>query len=327
MKDKLRIAYIGNFMPLFSTENDVRKAWEFLGHEVIAAQENELNWDQLFSYDYDLLLHTGTWPDVAPLTQFLDLYKGCADRGIPTCTLHLDTFWGTSRDGRRWWLEPMFHTAHIFTADGDYQDKWKALGKNHHWLPPAIRHDAVHKGVYREEYRADVGFAGSCGVGYHEDIWPYRRQLIDALKEICSRNNWSFSNPGGELDKPDAGKISRGDDMNNWYASVKVTVGDSLCLKKDDSHYWSDRVPEATGRGGLLIMPHISQLDYMYQGELPMYPWGDFDQLEETIKYWLDHDEERLEQIDKTFARTSKDHRYTNRVKEMLSILQKEGAL
>jgi len=318
MKDKLRICYIGNFGPEYSTENDVRKAWEHLGHEVIQAQENDLDWNQLWSYEYDLLLVTGTWADVAPLEQWLDLYKGCADRNIPTCTLHLDTFWSTSRGGRKWWLEPMFHTAYIFTADGDYQDKWKALGKTHIWLPPAIRHDACHPGTYREEYACDVAFVGSNGTGYHEDVWSYRKELISALKEMCDRNGWSFRNPGGELDKPDAGKIMRNDDMNDFYASAKVTVGDSLCLNKKQSRYWSDRVPEATGRGGFLIMPQIDELRSIYNMSLPDYPWGDFDMLEWTIKTFLEDDKMREGMRNNCFEKTKEKHTYVNRVQTIL---------
>lgn len=317
MKEKLRCLYVGNFGPEFSTENDVRKAWEHLGHEVIQAQENELNWDQLFSYDYDLLLVTGTWQNVAPLEQWLDLYKGCADRGIPTCTLHLDTFWGTSRGGRHWWHEPMFHTAYIFTADGDYQDKWKALGKNHYWLPPGVRHDACHAGNYREEYACDLALVGSNGDGYHEAEWPYRKELVAALKEMALRNEWSFRNPGGEPERFDAGKIPRDDSMNDFYSSAKVTVGDSLCLKKEQSKYFSDRAIECPARYGFLIMPQIDSLSEIYQGELPMYPWGDFDMLEAMIKDYL-ADPKLVAQVKAKTFKIAKNNTYVNRVQTIL---------
>lgn len=315
----MRVAYIGNFEPEFSTENDVRKAFEHLGHEVVQVQENQYRQlkPQLLRYDYDLLLITGTWDDAIPLPEWLDIMHECAVRGIPTATLHLDTFWGKSRGGRKWWLAPMFHTAYIFTADGDYQDEWKAYGKNHIWLPPAVRHDAAHFGKFREEYACDVAFVGSNGVGYHEDVWSYRRELVDNLRAMCQRNGWSFKNPGG--DDP---KISRGEDMNDFYASAKVTVGDSLCLKKEASHYWSDRVPEATGRGGLLIMPRIKAIQEVWKDCLPMYKWGDFTQLESQIKTYLNDDGWRKDMQDKAQAITAKNHTYVNRVQ---TILQEVG--
>ena len=77
---------------------------------------------------------------------------------------------------------------------------------------------------------------GSNGEGYHTDVWTYRKELVDYIRIMCQRNGWKFRNPGG--DEP---KIARGEQMNDFYASAKVTIGDSLCLKKENSHYWSDR--------------------------------------------------------------------------------------
>jgi len=301
-----KICYIGNFNGVeYSTENDVRKAFEHLGHEVVQIQENQYRQlkPQMLRYDYDLLLITGTWDDAIPLNEWLDIMHECAARGIPTATLHLDTFWGKSRGGRKWWLAPMFHTAYIFTADGDYQDEWKAYGKKHIWLPPAVRHDAAHFGKFREEYACDVAFVGSNGVGYHEDVWSYRRELVDNLRAMCQRNGWSFKNPGG--DDP---KISRGEDMNDFYRSAKVTVGDSLCLKKEASHYWSDRVPEATGRGGFLIMPQIDAIqETWYENSVPTYKWGDFSDLEKVI---IENMDDRMNNETRKLAQsiTTKNH-------------------
>ena len=47
----------------------------------------------------------------------------------------------------------------------------KLYGKNHIWLPPAVRHSAAHFGTFKEEYACDVAFVGSNGDGYplHRD--------------------------------------------------------------------------------------------------------------------------------------------------------------
>lgn len=310
----MRIAYIGNFEPEYSTENDVRKAFEHLGHEVIRLQENDASEViKVREYNFDLLLITGTWDCTAEiLAEYITMFKECAKRGIPTATLHLDTFWGTSRGGRRWWLHPMFHTAYIFTADGDYQKEWKLFGKNHIWLPPAVRHTAVGKGHYRKDYACDVAFVGSSGQGYHEDVWPYRKELVDNLRSMCERNGWSFKNPGG--DDP---KVNRNDDLNDFYASAKVTVGDSLCLSRENSRYWSDRVTEATGRNGLLVMPEIEALVSIYP-QMPKYSWGDFKGLEELVDLLLDDEDLRTEVADSCFNITAADHTYVNRAQTIL---------
>lgn len=319
---KLRVAYVGNFEPEFSTENDVRKAFEHLGHEVIKLQEGDQFNPNKASFEKvreealksDLLLWTGTWGDAYPLTDVIDLVHELAVRGIPSATLHLDTFWSTGRGGRKWWKEPMFYMGYIFTADGDYTDKWEMLGKNHMWLAPGVRHDAAKFGTERKEYECDLAFVGSNGKGYHEDVWTYRKELVDFLRALAKRKGWSFKNPGG--DDP---KIDRSDDMNDFYASAKITVGDSLCLKKQDSRYWSDRVPEATGRGGFLIMPHILHLKYNWP-KLPTYDWGNFEQLEEMICHYMEKEDERHTLQLENHLITKEDHTYVNRVKTIIDI-------
>lgn len=317
----MRVAYIGNFEPQWSTENDVRKAFEFLGHEVIKIQEDKTPWDvvRYWALKSDMLLWTSTWePENGgqPLGESLETLRLCALRGIPTATYHLDIFFGADRGDRHWLVNPMFYTRYVFTADGDHEDEWQKIGVNHIWLRPAIRHDAAHFGTPRPEMVCDVAFVGSNGVGYHEGAWPYRRQLVDFLRDMCKRNNWSWRNPGG--DDP---KIERGDDRNDFYASAKVTVGDSLCLEKAASKYCSDRVYEATGCGGLLIMPDIDFVLEDFQGHLPMYAWGAFDQLEQTIRYYLEHREENDEIREFTQAISATNHTYVNRVQTILKTL------
>lgn len=321
----MKIGYIGNFEPEWSTENDVRKAFEFLGHEVVKLQEDKTPWqvirDLVVRDEIQMLLWTSTWePENGgqPLAESLETLRLAALRGIPTATYHLDVFFGSDRGARRWLINPMFSTRYVFTASGDYQKEWDAIGVNHIWLRPAVRHDAAHFGKGRPEYECDVAFLGSNGIGYHEAAWPYRRQLVDFLRDMCARNGWKWRNPGGELEKPNAGKVERSEDRNDFYASAKVTVGDSLCLKHEAAEYCSDRVYEATGCGGLLIMPQIDFVQEDFHGHMPMYPWGDFAKLEEIVRFYLEHPEQNQEVREKTQAISAENHTYVNRVQTIL---------
>lgn len=319
----MRIAYIGNFEPEWSTENDVRKAFEHLGHEVIKLQEDKAPWQHVreVTLNSDMLLWTSTWEQEnggQPLAESLETLRLAALRGIPTATYHLDVFFNSDRGARRWLINPMLYTRYIFTADGDNQDKWEALGANHIWLRPAVRHDAAHFGNFRPEYECDVAFLGSNGIGYHESVWGYRKQLVDFLRDMCARNGWTWRNPGGELDKPNAGKVERSEDRNDFYASAKVTVGDSLCILKDKAQYCSDRVYEATGCGGMLIMPQIDFVQEDFNGHLPMYPWGDFQALEEVVRFYLQHPEQNHDVREKTQAISANNHTYVNRAQTIM---------
>jgi hypothetical protein len=311
----VKVAYIGNFDPPFSTENDVAKAFRHLDWEVAQLQENRTSWQHVreAALTSDLLLITSTWDEAQPLGEMVATFRECAIRGIPTATLHLDIFFRSDRGPRKWWLSPMFFTRYVFTSDGSHQDEWNRLGVDHRWLRPAVRHDAVHIGGPRPEFACDVAFVGSNGVGYHDSAWPYRKELLGQLRAMCQRNGWSFRNPGG--DNP---KIDRGEDMNDFYASAKVTVGDSLCLDREKTLYCSDRAYEAPGRGGLLIMPQLDFLDEDYAGHLPMYRWGDWDDLEFRIRHYLTNEADNQAVRQETQAIVRDGHTYLHRVQELL---------
>lgn len=314
----MKVTYIGNFEPEYSTENDVRKAFEFLGHTVIPVQENRTPLDNIarYCFDSDLVLYTGTQGYQPDLVGMIDLFKRLALKDIPTATYHLDIFNGISRSNVKWWLHPMFYTKYIFTADGDHQAEWDKMDMRHNWIMPGVRYDACHIGRFREDYKCDVAFVGSNGNGYHPE-WKYRNELLENLRSMCVRNNWVFKNPGG--DDP---KINRNDDMNDFYASAKVTIGDSLCLGGEASKYFSDRVFEATGRGGFLIMPRINKLRTIFDKVMPLYSWGNWDQLEKMIKDYLKDEYARESARKYCYGVTKADHTYVNRVTEILGRME-----
>jgi spore maturation protein CgeB len=104
----------------------------------------------------------------------------------------------------------------------------------------------------------------------------------------------------------------------------KVAVGDSLCLKRENTLYASDRLYEATGRGGLLIMPELNFADTDFEGQLPMYRWDDFADLEGKIRFYLEDADFNQEVRKKTQAITAERHTYVNRVQELLEVIGRQ---
>jgi hypothetical protein len=312
----VKVSYLGNHEPEFSTEQDVAKAFRALGHEVTELQENRTSWQQVreAAFDSELLLITGTWDDAQPLRETLDTLRQCAMRGIPTATLHLDIFFGSDRGPRKWWLHPQLFTRYVFTADGSHQDEWGRLGVDHRWLRPAVRHDAVHNGKFRPEYACEVTFVGSNGIGHHQAVGRTAKSSCSSFGQcaVAMAGN-KFRNPGGGDPK-----IDRGEDMNDFYSSAKVTVGDSLCLDREKTRYASDRAYEAPGRGGLLIMPQLDFLDEDYTDHLPMYQWGDWEDLERKIRHYLTNDADNQAVREETQAIVREGHTYIHRVQELL---------
>lgn len=315
----MRVAYVGNHGPPWSTETDVRLGFEALGCSVVPLQENQVSWQTIRqeAVESDLLLWTRTWP-TQPLDESISTFHACARLGIPTAALHLDTFWSTSRGGEKWWEHPMFHAATLFTADGDHQADWERWGKRHIWLPPAVRHTVVEDCATPlspdPRFVCDVAFVGSDGRGYHEAEWPYRRELVRTLAAMCKRRGWSWRNPGGAEPKVDRSEMAM------FYASAKVTVGDSLCPKREASQYFSDRVMEATGRRGVLIMPRIDYLKGLYP-EMPTYRWNDWVDLEHQIEILLADSELRVKVADACYQVTAAGETYRHRAQAIIEIL------
>ena len=136
--DGVKVAYLGNHEPEFSTEQDVAKAFRSLDWEVIELQENRATWQQAREAGLasDLLLFTSTWETAQPFYETLETLRLCAMRGISDSHASPGYFWGSDRGARKWYVNPMFYCRYVLTADGGHQDDWMRLGVDHRWLRP-----------------------------------------------------------------------------------------------------------------------------------------------------------------------------------------------
>lgn len=257
--------YVGNFVGVsHSTETHYARAFEANGCQVYRLQENDpASWPEVVP---DLFLYTRTWdtPEVRPA---IEAMKG---RGVPTVAVHLDVWRGLNRD-REVETQAMFRCDWLFQTDGAAIDWFADRGVRAVWLPAGVVADECYVAEPLPNFDYDVAFVGS--YGYHAE-WPHRPALIDHLRE---RYGDRFVHVGSE-GWPGDGLATRNDQLNRVYASVPVIVGDSIFASRD-SLYWSDRVYETLGRGGLLVMPTIDalmeQMEVRSGGAVALGSWGD----------------------------------------------------
>lgn len=308
---QVKIAFLGNFRPPHSTENDLAWSYERLGHVVVRLQENEARADQVLkaSRDSDLFhwVHTHGW-DRLRMPMVLQQLKRL---GVPTISSHLDTWFGLRREedvGRH----PFWQTDYVFTADGGAHNWLRSFGINHHYLPAGVVERDAHLGEVVDHYRHDVVFTGSRK--YHPE-WPYRSRLLDWLCETYGSGFAHYGHGG----RPGV----RGNDLNNLYTSAKIVVGDTLCLNFNHQEYWSDRIYETTGRGGFIIHPYIHGLETQFRDgeEAAFYTYGNFDQLRQLIDYYLSSSDEREQTRLAGHARTKVQHTYTHRVQQIIGVV------
>lgn len=323
----MKIIYIGNFVPPHSTENHYALSFEALGHEVIRAQEPSsqagvLRWlrvltDEVVREQPALLLYTRTWG--LPMAPAVALWRAAEEAGAVTAAVHLDRWLGLNRE-REVLEQPMFRMQHVFTADGDAQQMYRDAGINHHWLSPGVYEGECYDADPDSEWagRWDVAFVGSApdrGQGNYHEEWPHRGELVAQLRTVYGDRFVHVGNGGDLANNHDRPNL-RGDDLNRFYASVPIIVGDSIFARRD-ALYWSDRVPETWGRGGFLIHPEITEL----QNEIGLYPcWevGDWEGLHKTIRYWLEYERDRWVLRDAIASRVRERCTYTVRALELL---------
>lgn len=310
----MKIGYIGNFEAPHSTEND--RAWAFnkLGHEVFAFQENKILavdiTETATREKLDLLVysHTHGW-EIPNLDACFEVLRIA---GVPIISVHLDR-WAWLEREKDVGKEATWKVDHLFMADGSPEavELYEKNGiDNWTYLKPGVD----ERGCYMAapdpvRFPHEIVFVGS--KNYHPE-YPFRPQLIEFLEKTYGER---FGHYGG-----DGLGTLRGHDLNVLYATAKIVVGDS-CFG-DRPHYWSDRVTETVGRGGFLLHPQTLEFKGVAMGGT--YKAMNLPDLKDKIDMWLkqEHDRKRVQLAAHNFVK--KHETYTNRAEEILKYVNEE---
>ena len=305
---KLKIGFIGNFVPPFSTENDRKWSFEKLGHTVIPFQENETTANAIIArmHDLDLLIysHTHGW-EILDLKRVFEFYKAA---GVPTVSVHLDR-WAWLDRAKDIGQEATWFTEYLFMADfsPEAQELYKTIpnAKVYYLKPGVVERDCYMAAPDPAVYPHEIVFVGS--KGYHPE-YPFRKKLVEFLTHTYGDRFGHYGNDGLG--------VVRGEALNTLMATAKVVVGDSCFGGRPN--YVSDRYYETRGRGGLLIHPKVDGVDQV--GVWP-YVRGSLDALKLTIDHFLEEDELREVERQKGFEHVKAHETYTQRAEEMLKII------
>lgn len=302
----MKIAYVGRFKRLHDEEY-IARSFEALGHEVIRLDQYVLPLGQIWEgvRGCDLVLfckfpHANRPEPNEGCIRFIHALKNA---GIPTATWVFDLYIGAYRESYVA-RDAFFKVDHLFTTDGGHQPEWAKRN---------IRHYCVRQGIYDEECvllpvekPTKVVF-----VGERNPANPERERMLETLpSQFGDRFKWY-----GEEDTHEV----RGMDLNRLYAQeARVVVGDSFY----SPYYWSNRIVETLGRGGLLIHQDVPGLkeEYPY---LVTYERGNTSQLLSLIDYYLDpkNEKERREIIKKNHKWVRDNYTCMKKCAQLLSYL------
>lgn len=309
----MRVTFYGNHSLPYTSESHHCASLEELGCEVVRLQEPKCSAAQIQEEaeksDLFVWIATHGWdtPGIEGVLQHLK------HRGVPSLAYHLDAFLQVPDRWQKYQHHPTMRLLdHYFTVDQCLAD-WLSANTDAagHYLPPGVYGAECYIADKPSPHSNDVVFVGS--YGYHES-YSMRPKLIDWLKQTYGQR---FTHIGGGSN---VGTV-RGDDLNRLYADSKVVVGDSYIVDPNyPGKYWSDRLPETLGRGGMLVAPWVYGLDESFtDGEhLVTYKHGDFDQLKFIIDYYLDDHAERERIRAAGHAHVKANHTYTRRWETIL---------
>jgi hypothetical protein len=314
----MNILFLGNFSVDFSSESHYRKTFQKMGHNVIAAQEGKISFEDLNTLldgkiDYFFWVHTH-----GQVTPGIDsILNKCRERNIVSFAYHLDLYMGIQRE-KMLMNNSYFNVDHFFTVDALMarwinENKTKTKG---HFLPAGVLEEECYIGRPNSLLHPhDIVFTGA--KNYHAE-WPYRIHLIEWLHATYG-DRFAHYGSGG---RPQL----RGAELNTLYASAKIVIGDTLCKDFKYPFYSSDRLFEVTGRGGFLIYPEIRGLSEFYRDmdDVVYYKYNDFDNLKYLIDYFLKNDSEREVIRNRGHWRAKKEHTYSHRLADILMHLEGE---
>jgi hypothetical protein len=319
----MHVMLIGDLGTPHSTGSHLVRALQDNGHDVLEVNERPHIWVELarppqWAQAIDFVVWNST-PGYAPFetydeqAAFLNI---CSDKGIPVVGYHLDLYWSIP-EREQWVAErPFFRSDLVVTADGGHQERWENAGVDHVWFPPAVLGSECERGNFREEFASDIAFVGSWAGTYHR-ISTHRHELVGWLKSKYGARCAFWPKRGQHA--------IRGQDLRDLYASVRVVVGDS-CMVPHLTHYWSDRVPETTGRGAFLLHPYVEGLLQKHP-HLWTWPAGHWDHLAAQIESVLRNDEERQRITKLNREDTLLNNTYERRMMQLVELLQERNLI
>jgi len=300
----MTVLYIGDFTDSFSTENYIVHGLRSLGCTVYCAPERHVPNAKVvlgaaLQYKVDFVLFSkGRFSGSDEVVALL------RSQGIITVGWVFDLFFDhPSSFGRRQMTSNSFEADICCMTDGGHLDKWQQLGVNYRLLRQGIHEPEAHYGTPEEAPHPSIVFIGTAS-------YPERGKMIDHLHAV-------FGNEFRHYGRGGTAREIRGQALNNVLASAKIVVGDSV----PSPHYWSNRIYEVLGRGGFLLHPQVEGLDTEFTDGVHYsgYIFGDLNDLDQKIRYYLKHEDER-EKIRRAGHEHCKAHyTYTHRCKQLLT--------
>lgn len=278
----MRVVFLGpDAHKAWSWKSDVVREAEAIGWTpVVAHPHDALSVIVLKCKDADMFVWMRTIRKESDM-EMTRMVRQIQSFGVKTVGLHMDLYHAVPSRAGKVGKTAFWSLQWHFTADGTDPRAFERAGVNHYWMPPALALDLIKPlAPDRLRYPHRYVFTGQTG-GFTGAHGKHRRQLLSWAQEKYGRDMALYGRSEGSLPP------IRGDALTTLYQSAHVVLGDSGGGPDDSAvdHYWSDRVPNVMGRGGLLAhddRPGFAECGYN-RDNMIIYPRGDFETLGRMI--------------------------------------------
>lgn len=191
-----------------------------------------------------------------------------------------------------------------------------------HWLPmacdPAHHHPVALSESDKRQYAHDVSFVGS--------FYPVRSELFEHLASFDLAiwgPGWENLEPGSPLRAVIRGTHTLPSEWLKIYSASKIVLATHYQdpTLKIPVYQASPRVFEAMACGAFVVSDSQRDVLALFRNGEDLVCFGSAVDLEEKVRYYLEHPEHRIDIARRGKEAVLKGHTYVHRIKELLSIV------
>lgn len=317
----MKLAFIGGFERLYDEEGKA-KSFEKIGCDVLRIPENafaESDIDKIISYQPDVIISA----KYVIRDDLRDkLFSVAKEKNITTIAWHPDLYHYPSLIGKENRLATItnkvgpYSCDYVFSPDGclDSKKLYNKCGINHYTIRQAPYHETV--GKYSNADISDIVTREEIPILFVGELYnagdPFRSYLLSLLDSKYGRDFCWLGKSEHQV---------REERLSTVISRTKIVIGESAYFPG----YWSNRIYESIGRGGLTIHPYVPGLEEEFEDgkECIFFNRWNFEDLFSKIDYYLDkaNGNERESIIEKGIERVREDHTLLNRCNQIMDIL------
>ncbi|OBZ09710.1 spore maturation protein cgeB [Bacillus sp. FJAT-27264] len=228
-------------------------------------------------------------------------------------------------------LKIVLHYDYVFTLERNCIDFYKGLGcQQVHYLPFGFHREHYHPTTTRSPIQRDISFIGSAywnRINFFREVLPELMQYNTVINGIW----WDRL--------PEAPQYGERIEIGKWMSPQETALaysGSKIVINLHRSHIDEDvnnnslgitavspnpRTFEIAASGTLQLCDARDDMGNFYKPGEEIETFASPKEMMDKIRFYLTHEEERREIVLRAYERTLKDHTYTKRLNQLLTII------